>query len=267
MPRTIPPSLADVIEQLELEAPSVVTAADLAHAVGPAATEDEGRQVAYELQREGWLGRLRTKNAWEFLPGARGGPIGSADRFIEFRARQATDPSWGGVLAMESAATLLGLAQRLPAQEVVALPDHQPFPKAFAGEWRYVRLDLGPSAVSPINGLPTWTIEGLLVGFAVRPSSYRDIAGLGQWLEFATLQADTDAVISLLEPQNSATRQRAAYLFSAAFVQEKAAEVLRRFPPIHPVWLGPREPGGHFDSACMVNDTMLRKYLSIGVGA
>ena len=101
MARTIPPSLAHVVEQLELDGAQIVTAADLARLIGPATPDETARYVAYELQRAGWLGRVRTRNAWEFLPGARGGPIGSEDRFVEFRARQATDPGWRGVLAME----------------------------------------------------------------------------------------------------------------------------------------------------------------------
>jgi predicted transcriptional regulator of viral defense system len=259
--------LASVVELLELEGASIVTVADLARLSGPNTSDDAARQVAYELQRAGWLGRLRTKNAWEFLPGARGGPIGSEDRFVEFRARRATDPAWGGVLAMESAATLHGLAQRLPAQEVVALPHGETFPKAFTGDWRYVRLDLGRDGTTLVNELPTWTVEALIVGVAARPSGYRDVAGLGQWLELAAHRVGPDAVIALLKNQNAATRQRAAYLFSATLFHEKADEVLHAYPPHQPVWFGPRTTGGHFDGRCLVNDTLLWDYLSIGVGA
>lgn len=267
MARTIPPSLAHVVEQLELDGALIVTVADLARLSGPDTSDSAARQVAYELQRAGWLGQLRTRNAWEFLPGARGGPIGSEDRFIEFRARQATDPKWPGVLAMESAATLHGLAQRLPTQEVVALPKDTPLPKAFAGDWRSVSLDLGANGTTSINGLPTWTIDALLVGVAARPSGYRDVAGLGQWLELGAHRAHVSDIISLLKSQGAATRQRAAYLFSATAFTEKAGEVLRAYPPRQPVWFGPRTAGGHYDANCMINDTLLREYLSIGVGA
>ena len=267
MARTIPPSLAHVVEQLELDGAQIVTAADLARLIGPATPDETARYVAYELQRAGWLGRVRTRNAWEFLPGARGGPIGSEDRFVEFRARQATDPGWRGVLAMESAATLHGLAQRLPTQEVVALPKGESLPKAFAGDWRSVRVDLGPQATTSMNGMPTWTIDALMVGVAARPSGYRDVAGLGQWLELGAHRADVDDVVVLLQSQSAATRQRAAYLFAATLLNEKADEVLQAYPPRQPVWFGPRTAGGHYDGNCMVNDTLLRDYLSIGVGA
>jgi len=77
---------------------------------------------------------------------------------------------------------VLGLAQRLPTREVVALPPNAPFPKALAGEWRYVRVELPEAGLTTVNGLPSWTLEGLIVGIAARPSAYKDVGGLGQWL-------------------------------------------------------------------------------------
>ena len=216
--RAISRSVAPVIEQLELDGDSLVTVDRLVtvmRLVGTAADEAAARRLAYELQRDGWLGRLRTRHVWEFIPGARGGPYGSGDRFIEFRAQHAVDPSWGGVLAMESAASVLGLAQRLPEREVVALPAGAPFPKALAGDWRYVRIDLPPAGLTWVDGLPSWNLEGLIVGIATRPSTYRDIAGLGQWLPGAAAGVDVAAVLSLLENARSSTRQRAAYLLRA----------------------------------------------------
>ena len=267
MARTIPPSLASVVEQLELDTPAVVTIEDLAALVSRDRTTAYVRQLAYELQREGWLGHLRTRNAWEFLPGSRAGAYGSTDRFIEFRAKRAVDPSWSGVLAMESAATLHALAQHVPGQEVLALPDGEVFPKAFVRDWRYVRLDLGPAASTTINGLPVWTVEALLVGIAARPTGYRDVAGLAQWLPDVARLIDVAVIVRLLEPLNDSTRQRAGYLLSAAGGAELATPVMAVYPPSQPVWLGPRVRGGHFDRATMVNDTLLHGYRSIGTGA
>jgi AbiEi antitoxin C-terminal domain len=112
---------------------------------------------------------------------------------------------------MESAASLLGLAQRIPEQEVVALPAAEPFPKALAGQWRHVRIALPERGATVVEGLSSWNLEGLLVGIAARPSSYRDVAGLGQWLADAGRGADVEALIALLAPMGAATSQRVAY--------------------------------------------------------
>lgn len=265
--RVITRSVADVVEQLELDGDVVVTVDRLAAVMRQLDLSGDPRRLAYELQRDGWLGRLRTRHAWEFLPGARGGPYGSGDRFIEFRAQRAVDPTWGGVLAMESAASVLGLAQRIPEHEVVALPDDEPFPKALAGDLRYVRIELPSSAITTVNGLPTWDLEGLLVGIAVRPSAYRDVAGLGQWMEASALQLDVTKIIGLLEPMGAAVRQRAAYLLWASDNVAGAEEIVAAYPPTETAWLGPRQAGGYFESLTKVNDMLLFDYFSIGTGS
>lgn len=91
--RTISRSVAAVVEQLELDGGLLVTAerlGDVLREVG--GRPGDARRVAYELERAGWLGRLRTRHAWEFIPGSRGGVYGSGDRFIEFRAQLAVNP-------------------------------------------------------------------------------------------------------------------------------------------------------------------------------
>ncbi|SHI58455.1 hypothetical protein SAMN02745244_00650 [Tessaracoccus bendigoensis DSM 12906] len=140
--RVIARSVADVVEQFELDGDVVVTIERLGSVMRQIGVGDDPRRLAYELQRSGWFGQLRTRHAWEFLPGARGGAYGSGDRFIEFRAQRAIRSEWPGVLAMESAASVLGLAQRIPEQEVMALPDDAVFPKALGGEWRRVHVEL-----------------------------------------------------------------------------------------------------------------------------
>jgi hypothetical protein len=268
--RAISRSVADVVEQLELDGDLLITPDRLATAMrhaGHEGAEADVRRLAYELQREGWLGRLRTRHAWEFLPGARGGAYSSGDRFIEFRAQRAVDPTWRGVLAMESAASVLGLAQRFPEQEVVALPAGQPFPKALVGAWRYVRIELPEAGLTTINELPSWNLEGLIVGIAARPSAYKDVAGLGQWLPQVGANVNVHTVINLLANMPRATAQRAAYLLGSSGNHDARAAIAATYPTTQTVWLGPRIAGeGVFDAETNVNDTLLHPYLSVGTG-
>lgn len=165
--RSIPKSLAPIVEQLELDGDVVVTVDRISGVLHEIGRENDARQVAYDLQRAGWLGSLRTRGAWEFYPGARGGAYPSGDRFIEFRAQKELDHSWPGVLAMESAASLLGYAQRLPEHEVVSLPSGVTPPKALAGEWRVVSIVMPPEGRTIVDGLATWNLEGLIVGIEI----------------------------------------------------------------------------------------------------
>ena len=271
MARAIPTSLSSVVEQLELEGDLVVTLETLRaalEATGQADTsEDRVRAVAYQLQRAGWLGSVRSRNAWEFQPGSRGGPYGSGDRFIEFRAYRATHPNWPGVLAMESAAGVLGLAQRFPEREVVALPKGEPEPKSFRREWRMITSALPSNASTIINDLRVWTLEALIVGIGERPTNYRDAAGLAQWLPEAADRADVSVVSELLSMLSVAARQRTAYLFAAVDDDQSRDRILGSSRPSQVVWFGPRSKPGTFDPATGVHDTMLRPLLSAGTGA
>jgi hypothetical protein len=162
---------------------------------------------------------------------------------------------------------VLGLAQRIPDQEVVALPADEPFSKALAGEWRYVRIELSEPAKTTVDGLPSWNLEGLLVGIAARPSGYRDVAGLGQWLADAGHGVSIETLIALLRSMGAATRQRVAYLLCASENVDGALAIVDAYPPTETAWLGPREAGGRFDRRSKVNDTLLHQYLSVGTGS
>lgn len=267
MARTIPTSLAPVVEQLELDGDVVVTVGRLAEVSAEVGRDAAPRALGYELQRAGWLGSLRTRGAWEFLPAARGGAYSAGDRFIEFRAQRAVDPAWPGVLAMESAASVLGFARRIPEREVVALPPGDEAPKALSREWRVVTLALPAAGLTTVDHLPSWNAEGLLAGIAIRPSAYRDIPGLGQWLPEAVAGIDLRRLIELLEHAPASTHQRAAYLLGIGGDSAARDAVIRRYPPRTVAWFGPRHAGGTFDATTKVNDTALRRYLTAGAGA
>lgn len=270
MARSLSRSLAPVVELLELDQPRVVTAAKIADLMaqigGARPLEDDARTVAYELQRRGWLGQLRTRNVWEFLPGARAGAYGAGDRYIELRAQMAYDPDAPFVLAMESAAVLLGLSQHLPASEVVACPPGVRLPKGLGG-WRVVHLTTPESAVEHRDGLPVWRVEALLVGIAARPSGYQDLAGLAQWLPDAGDRIDADLLTACIEGAKPATTQRCIYLLGLAQRPDLAERLARLYPPRTPVWFGTRKPGSRHDLVSKVTDADLAPLMSGGTGA
>jgi hypothetical protein len=269
MARSLSASLAPVVEELELEQPRVVTLGQITDIVNrtlEAKTAGEPRLIAYELQRRGWLGRLRTMNVWEFFPGARAGAYSAGDRLIELRAQLAIRPDMTIALAMESAAVLNRLAQRVPEQEVVWLPARAELPKALRG-FRVVRLDLPVEAISPVDGLPVWGVEALLAGVATRPSSYRDLAGLAQWLPESSARLDYELLLACVRDANASTKQRTIYLLDLAGRPDLADDLAVRFPPSVPVWFGAARSGGRQDRRSRVVDAELAPLMTGGTGA
>ena len=258
-----------MVEALEFEQPRVVTLATLtriAMETGAAKDESGAAKLAYRLQDLGWLGSVRTKGAWEFIPGARAGAVTSGDRFLELRAYLAAHPEWPGVLAMESAASLLGLAQHLPVHEVVALPPGAPMPKALS-QWRLVTVPMSAVGLERRDYLPTWNLEGLIAGIATRPSGYRDLPGLAQWLPGSGPTLRTDVLLECLRDAPCSAWQRAAYLVRIAGNDEATCALLSERPPAHMAWFGATRRGGTYDPLVKVSDADLAPFLDGGTGA
>ena len=75
MTRTIPPSLGPILTELELDAPQVVTLAELAALATRTGIGTEPRVVADRMRKLGWLLPTETAGVWEFAPAAHAGPV------------------------------------------------------------------------------------------------------------------------------------------------------------------------------------------------
>jgi len=267
--KSLPKSLVGIVEAMEFEQPHTVSLPMLTQiAINSGATSDETgtAKLAYRLQELGWLGSLRTKNAWEFIPGSRAGAYSSGDRFIEFRAYLLVHPEWPGALAMESAASMLGLAQHIPDREVVSLPSGMALPKAMY-DWRRVTTPIWTQGHEMRDGMPCWNLEGLLVGIAMRPSGYHDLAGLAQWLPDGGAQLDKAKLRACLSSEKESVWQRAAYLIGVAGASDIAAELMAERPPHHMIWFSATRTNGVYDPISKVSDADLAPYLEGGTGA
>ncbi|HZJ48055.1 MAG TPA: hypothetical protein VFD97_03335, partial [Acidimicrobiia bacterium] len=90
--RSVPRSVARVLQALELEQPVLVTLDQLDDLAAETGAGFSGSVAARLLRERGWLLPLRATGVWEFAPGARAGAVGGGDPFIELRARLKTRP-------------------------------------------------------------------------------------------------------------------------------------------------------------------------------
>jgi len=122
MTRTIPASLAPVLEQLELEQADLVTMAHLDELVRSADLGTQTRTVAARLRERGWLLATGQRGVWEFAPAAVAGAHGRAGPTRLLRAALARTEIRCG-LTFQAAAWALGLADRAPPRAEVAAAD------------------------------------------------------------------------------------------------------------------------------------------------
>ena len=250
--RSVPRSVAPILEALELEQPVLITLARLDDLAAETGMGLSGSAAARLLRERGWLLPLRTTGVWEFAPGARAGAIGSGDPFIELRARLETRPL-PVTVAAESAAWIHGFASRSPEPHVVGLPPRAKLPKSLDG-FRVVRWT-PTTPVAAVDGLPVWSMDTLLAFMGARPDRYRDWPNVSEWLANAIRGVSVDALRSELSGRTRSGWARTSYLLFLGGDGRAADELFASAPegrgPFH---LGPRSRPSRYDGRFEVAD-------------
>src|ERR1019366_6703990 len=141
MTRTIPRSLGPILTELELDAPQVVTLAELSALVTRTGVGTEPRVVADRLRKLGWLLPTETAGVWEFAPAAHAGPVGHGDQFLGLRAALASRPSLDAEVCLMSALLAHGFTDRAPDRLEVAVKTGASVPQGLRRATRVVVFD------------------------------------------------------------------------------------------------------------------------------
>src|SRR5664280_2145215 len=166
MTRTIPHSLAPVLEQLELYQADLVTTARLDELVRAAGIRTATRTVATRLRERGWLLPTGQRGVWEFAPAAVAGAYSRGGHTRLLRSVLVRSDIACG-LTFQAAAWALNLADRAPSRIEVAAAsarDARRLPKAldvsvFAPKLKY----------RAAKGVPVLHPTSLLVHMAASP--------------------------------------------------------------------------------------------------
>jgi hypothetical protein len=254
--RSVPKSLALVVEELELRQPTLVTKEYLGEILSEQRINLHPSDVAHRLQKHGWLLSLRTKDAWEFAPAARAGRIGSGDPWIELRATIHHRSNFPAAVAYESAAWLHNLAQRSPEVEVIAIKPTVNPPPAL----KVFRITRMWGQLPPIwmNELPVWGLETLLVLMGERPMAFRAWPTVMEWLAEAVSRVDQDTLFKELQGRRLPTWARTGYLLELGGREDIGESIQRKVKLSRrgPFYLGRRTSFGRYDKRWDVIDSI-----------
>jgi len=256
--RAIPPSLSPILAELELDAPHVVSLAELKDLVNRAGVGTEPRVVAARLRRLGWLLPTATAGVWEFAPAAHAGPIRHGDQFLELRAALATRPSLDAAVCLVSALAARGLTDRAPDRLEIAIRTGELVPRGLRRAARIVIFGAN-LASGRLSGVPVNQPATVLVHLAARPTDVRGWGAIAEALpELLEVVAPADIDVELAGRPRS-VRVRLAYL-----VQGVAPDLADRLVPpdeggrsAPKVWFGPRASLKRHSSRFSVADTLL----------
>jgi predicted transcriptional regulator of viral defense system len=253
MTRSIPPSLAPVLERLELERPRVIATTELARIAEEYGIRTPAKQVAHRLVERGWLLPTDVRGVWEFAPAERAGPYSDGDPLLALQATLANHPETRATIALGSALWLLNISERAPDQHEVAVPIGQPVPVSVRRNYRVVHYTshLEPTVV---NGVPVHHPATILVHLASQPTDVRSWSGVLERLEDLVAACTYEDVSTELLGRTRATHVRLGYLLSGIAHDWVERMAIR---PAGTVWFGSRGKVRRYDANWHVADTIL----------
>lgn len=253
MTRSLPPSLAPVVAEFELEQAFLVTMEDLTRISRAAGIRSEPKLIAKRLRDLGWLLATHTPGVWEFAPGAHAGPIGQGHPFREVNAALAAQPELDVAVCLASALWAHQLLDRAPELPDVALPVGSTIPQGLARSSRAVRFDRRLPTVM-LRGTPVHQPATILVHLAARPADVTSWGAILDALPDLIATVDEAALREELENRPAAVKTRLAYLIHGV-----APDLARDLAQAGhgKVWFGPRAPLRRHHSGFDVADTIL----------
>ena len=256
--RSISLGMAGILEELELEQPTLVTSAHLNQLVEQHGLRTPAKIVAARLRERGWLLPTGRRGVWEFAPAALAGPFSRNDPTADLRAFLLQRPQAQCGLTFQAAAWAHGFADRAPARLEVATASaalSKQLPTSLAGSVFDPRLPM-----SNIRGVPVLAPESVLVHMAARPAAVRSWASSLEWLPELAEALSAELVVTEISQRPSAVRVRTGYLLQglrldiAHAVQDLISpERLRT----NKTWFGPRGKLKRHDSTWQIADTIL----------
>lgn len=253
MTRSIPPSLATVLEWLELEKPEIVTTEQVREFCERVGVALPVSTVISKLAHRGWLLKTDTHGVWEFAPAERAGAFGSRDPLLGLKGVLATAPETRFSVCLTSALWLHDLMNRLPSRIEVALPPREYVPQGIRRSSQVLRFEPHLEPLK-IQGVPTHRLETVLVHLAVRPTDVRNWGSVLEVLAELVQSIDRTDLGEELAGRSHAARARLAYLVSG--VAPDLASILN-VASAGKVWFGPRAKTRRHNARWNIADTIL----------
>lgn len=252
--RAISPSMAGILEQLEIDQPALVTTAELAEIANARGVRTPAKVIAARLRERGWLLPTTRRGVYEFAPAAVAGPFSRQDPVTPLRAFLADAPDARAALTFQAAAWAYGLADRVPSRIEVAAADRtiaKRLPDAVDASVFDPRLPYQRA-----KAVPVLAPESVLVHMAARPTEVRSWSSALEWLPGVAAGAAWPALATELHERASTVRARTGYLISG--MRPDLADAIEQGADLHgKTWFGPRRTLVRHDSRWGIADTIL----------
>lgn len=253
MTRSISKSLSKILEELELENDSYVSLDRIRELVEKHEISSDASVVASRLKQLGWLLPTSQRGIWEFASAAMAGPYSKNDPLREIIAFNIANPQENCYLCMQTAAWVLGYADRVPTQKELAF---QNIPRKHISEDIIVYKYTPSLTPKFIRGVKCLVPESIIVHMATKPDSVKNWESVIEWLPDMVYDINIEHLLIELDKKNDSIKRRTGYLLQG--MHPNASEAIKKVVVSKSkIRFGPRKEAIRNDERWMISDTIL----------
>ena len=254
MTRTISKSMAGILEDLELDNITYVTLEDLTELAKRHDVSTEPSLIASRLKKSGWLLPTSQRGVWEFASASMAGPYSKNDPLMDIKAFKLLNPDIECYVCLQTAAWVLGLADRVPAHKELAfsqIPRKQ-IPES-VNAYKY-----SPTIpIRDVRGVSCLAPESIIVHIATKPDLVQSWESVMEWLPDVVYEAEIMNLLSEISDRNDSIKRRTGYLLQGMYPDASDA-IYNSIPkPTSKIRFGARKQSIRNDEKWKVSDTSL----------
>lgn len=254
MTRTISKSMSKILEELELENKTYVTTDEIAVLAEKYRLLSDPHLIVSRLKQSGWLLPTSQRGVWEFAPASMAGPYSKNEPLKDIKVFQKTNPEIECYACLQTAAWILGLADRIPSTKELAFPKipRKRLPGSIAA-FRYapvieLRKEKDVMCLAP---------ESIIVHIASKPDIIRSWESAMEWIPDVIYEATTENILLELSDKNDSLKRRTGYLLQGMYPDASKAIYSSIPKPSSKIRFGGRRSAVRNDQKWMISDTVL----------
>lgn len=254
MTRTISKSMAGILEDLELNNKTYITLEELANLAKKYDVSTDPSLIASRLKKFGWLLPTSQRGVWEFASASMAGPYSKNDPLMEIKAFKLLNPNIECNVCLQTAAWVLGLADRVPVHKELAFSQ---IPRRVIPESINAYKYNPTIAVRDVRGVTCLAPESIIVHIATKPDLVQSWESVMEWLPDVVFESEIMNLLAELSDRNDSIQRRTGYLLQGMYPDASDAiyDSIRR--PSSKIRFGARKQSVRNDEKWKISDTTL----------
>ena len=246
--------MAGILEDLELDNKAYVTLEELAELAKRHNVSTEPAMIASRLKQSGWLLPTAQRGVWEFASASMAGPYSKNDPLKDIKAFQLSNPKLRSYVCLQTAAWVMGLADRVPSHKELAFPQipRKSIPEVIT-VYRY-----SPSInVREVRGVHCLAPESILVHIATKPDLIQSWESVMEWLPDVVYECDIKNLLVEIAERTDSVKRRTGYLMQGMYPDASDAIYDSIPKPSSKIRFGARKQSLRNDEKWKIADTEL----------